>query len=136
MDDAYDEVRAQTDAEIAQATIADGGDPAAIGARGAALASALLARRQRLAWQSDRRAELDAARDRIRGIGGGPKLPRAELIARIAAARNDARFGAVITAAFRKGGADAATDDEFAELLVEIEMLAALKSPEGPKNDE
>jgi hypothetical protein len=104
---------------------ADGGDPDAIGRRGAALAKERLAERG-LDWKA--RAK-DRAAETTRRAGAWPsfgQIPRAELRARIDAARADARFSAPVVAAFRKRSAEAATDDELRALLEEIEVLRRL----------
>ena len=55
-----------------------------------------------------------------------PKLPRPELLARLAAARSDGRFNLPIAATFRKRAAEEISDEELRRLLDEIEMLRML----------
>lgn len=115
--------------ELAAEVRADGGDPDAIGARGGALAKRLLAERA-LHWKT----RADGRRDAMdKSIGSWPTfaaMPRAELLARVHAARNDARFTEPVVAAFRKRGEDDFTDDELRALLEELEVLRRLQGPE------
>jgi hypothetical protein len=118
--------RAELDAEIRAA----GGDPDAIGRRGAALASKLLPERG-LDWKA--RAKARAA-ETIKRVGEWPSfagLTRTELLARLQAARTDARFSAPVVAAFRKRTSDESSDDELRAILEEVEVLRRLKAPEG-----
>jgi hypothetical protein len=120
------EIAAMPAAELDAQIRADGGDPEAIGARGARLAEELLARRKRLQWQAKARGDMNAALAKMATVPKTPALPRRDLLDRIEAARNDARFRTPIAAAFRKRTADESTDDELRRLLDEIEMLRAL----------
>jgi hypothetical protein len=106
---------------------AAGGDPDAIGRRGAALAEELLARRKRLDWQAKARGDMQAALAKMATAPRTPKLPRADLLALIRAAQKDARFRSPITAAFRKRSAEECSDDELRRLLDEIAMLRKLE---------
>ena len=133
MDDALDDVKAMSDEEVSRSIAKDGGEPSAIGARGAALAAKLIERRKRQLWQVDAHEKLDAARAKIgasdeeRGKRG--RLSRAEMIARIDDARRDATFAAKLAA--RKGGTDEASDDELADLLAQLEILRAMQGGDG-----
>jgi hypothetical protein len=126
LDDDIAEIEAMTPAELDAKIRAEGGDPVAIGERGARLAEELLARRKRLQWQAKARGDMEAALAKMEAVPKTPKLPRGELIDRIEAARHDARLRAPIAAAFRKRTAEESTDDELRRLLDEIEMLRAL----------
>jgi hypothetical protein len=126
-DAALAEIKAMSEEELDASIRADGGDPDAIGERGARLAEELLARRKRLRWQAKARGDMDAALAKMREAPRTPALPRAELIARLEAARSDPRFAAPVTAAFRKRPAEESTDDELRRLLDEIEMLRKLQ---------
>jgi len=106
---------------------ANGGDPDAIGRRGAALAEELLARRKRLSWQAEARAAMDAERAKMATAPKTPPLPREELLARFEAARNDPRFPVGVHFRNRKSGE--LSDDELREILDEIEMLRTLEKP-------
>lgn len=115
-------VKAMTPEEVNAEIRAAGGDPEAIGRRGAELAKKLLAERG-LDWKTRaaaRRAEMDKRAGATPSFAG---MGRKELLARIAAARSDERFSAPVVAAFRKRGEEEATDDELRALLEEIELL-------------
>jgi len=122
-DDDLAEIAAMSRAELDASIREGGGDPEGIRARGARLAQELGERRRRLAWQATARGDLESALAKMAGAPKTPKLPRRELLDRIAAARSDGRFEAPIAAAFRKRTAEETTDDELRRLLDEIEML-------------
>jgi hypothetical protein len=126
-DDDLAEVAAMTPAALDASIRAAGGDPEAIGARGARLAEELLARRKRLRWQAKARGDMTSALAKMSEAQRTPKLPRKELLDRIEAARADGRFRAPIAAAFRKRTAEESTDLELQGLLDEIEMLRKLE---------
>jgi hypothetical protein len=112
---------AELDAEIR----ADGGDPEAIGRRGAALAQKLLAERK-VDWKT--RAKARAA-ETAKKVGEWPSLvglARDELLARLRAAQSDARFSAPVVAAFRKRAPEEASDDELRAIAEEVEVLRRL----------
>jgi hypothetical protein len=116
--------------EVAAEVLADGGDPGAIGARGAALAAAMMPERQ-LEW-TDRAAKRSAAMDER--IGAWPvfaTMSRADMEARVETARRDARFSAPVVSAYRKRGEGELTDDELRALLEEIEVLRRLHGGEN-----
>jgi hypothetical protein len=121
------EIAAMPGAELDAAIRADGGDPDAIGERGARFAQEMLARRKRLRWQEAARTELEAMQAKVAGMPRTPALPRAELIARLKAAQSDARFREPIAAAFRKRSAEESTEEELRLLLDDIEMLRRLE---------
>jgi hypothetical protein len=120
-------IDAMSPAEVDAAIRANGGDPEAIGARGAKLAEELLARRKRLRWQAKAHGDMTGALVKMSAAPRTPRLPRPELLARIEAARGDARFRGAIAASFRKRTAEESTDDELRGLLDEIEMLRKLE---------
>jgi hypothetical protein len=112
---------AEVDAELRAA----GGDPDAIGRRGAAHAAKHLPERA-LDGKSRAKARQDAM---DRTVGEWPRLgalPRAELLARVRAARADTQFAAPVVMAFRKRAEEEATDDELRAVLEEIEVLRRL----------
>ena len=121
------EIAAMSPGELDAKIRAEGGDPVAIGERGARLAEELLARRKRLRWQAKAHGEMGRALAKMKEAPKTPKLPRAELLARIEAARTDLRFRAPVAAAFRKRTAEESSDEELARLLDEIEMLRKLE---------
>jgi hypothetical protein len=124
MDDAEYAVDNMTDEEVARALEAEGGDPVAIGEEGAKIAAALLERRKRLAWQAEAAVAREQALARIAKAKAVPRGTREEMLQRIKSVRRD--LGLAIAAAFRKGGAEAATDDELAAIVDEIALLEAL----------
>jgi hypothetical protein len=126
-DDDLAEVAAMSASELDASIRAEGGDPKAIGERGARLAEELLARRKRLRWTAKARGNTESALAKMDAAPRTPKLPRAELLARIEAARSDGRFKAPLAAAFRKRTAEESTDEELRRLLDEIEMLRTLE---------
>ncbi len=122
-------IKRLTPAEVSAEIRAAGGDPEAIGARGAALAARLLAERG-LDWKTRANARKGAM---ARSVGEWPSfkaLSRTELLARIHTARADARFAAPVVAAFRKRGDEDVSDDELRALLEEIEVLRRLHAPD------
>jgi hypothetical protein len=135
--DDVDEILAMSDAELDAHLAANGADPAKIRADGEALAKELDARHHRLAWQDEARAKLErfqtlAAAAAAR-TAGRPKLPRAELLARLERARTDARFTSPVTVAFRNRKPEASTDEELQTLLDEIDLLAELVKDDEEK---
>jgi hypothetical protein len=126
-EDEMDRILALTDEEVDAELAAEGFDPAAERARGAALARELLAARDRQAWQGPAHDKLEAARARFasRPPRRG-KLPRADLLAQIERARNDPRFTGQATVMYRNRGGEEATDEELDALLTELEALADL----------
>jgi hypothetical protein len=126
-DDDLAEIAAMSPAEVDASIRANGGDAEGIRARGLRLVEELIERRQRLAWQAKARGDMETALAKMVEAPKTPKLPRPELLAKIAAARSDGRFKAPIAAAFRKRTAEESTDDELRRLLDEIEMLRMLE---------
>jgi hypothetical protein len=122
------ELAAMSDDEVARSIDAEGGDAKGIGERGAKLAAALLERRKRLAWQADAAALRARALARIAARPKRERGTRAEMVARIQQAQRD--LGFAIAAAFRKGGVEAATDDELAAMVDEIALLEELHEGE------
>jgi len=124
--DDMDEILAMSPEELDAEIRANGGDPEAIGAAGVALAKELDARNERLAWHGDMHEKLadfqklaDASRTKER-------LPRPELLRRLAAARKDPRFATPVAALFQKKTEEASTDEELQALLDQIDLLAEL----------
>jgi hypothetical protein len=121
-DDELEAIAKMTDEEVDAAIRAEGGDPVAIGERGAKLAKELMERRERLQWQVEAREKLDTAAAQAAGVAR-VKMSRAEMRAEIEKARTEEGF----SLAARKGGMDEASDEELEELLVHIEMLRGAK---------
>ena len=113
---------AALDAEIA----AGGGDPKAIREEGVAFVAKLVAARDERDWEEAAARKLAAVRAKIasRPKTTHEKLPRVELLARIASARANPKFAQPVSVMFRKHNAEQASDEELAALLEEIEALA------------
>ena len=126
--DDVDEILAMSDAELDAYVRSNGGDPAAIRARGATLAKELGDRRAKLAWHADMHEKSDTFRATAAARRSTVKLPRAELLTRLSAARTDPRFAAPVAALFQKKTAEASTDDELQALLDQIDLLRELES--------
>ncbi|HEY2515259.1 MAG TPA: hypothetical protein VGI39_30540 [Polyangiaceae bacterium] len=124
LEDDVNEILAMSDAELDQHIKANGGDPAAIRASGAALARELSERREQLAWQGEMHDELRAFQERAAASKTKVPLPRPELLKRLDAARRDPRFTAPVAALFRKKSAEDATDEELQLIVDQIELLA------------
>ncbi len=125
-----DRVKHLTPAEVAAEVRADGGNPEAIGARGAALAKKLLAERA-LDWKARAGARKDAMDSSIGQWPSFATMPRDEMLARVRAARSDARFSAPIVSAFRKRDEGDVTDEELRALLEAIEVIARTDPRKG-----
>lgn len=122
---------ADVDAELRVA----GGDPDAIGSRGAALAARLLADHD-VDWRERAAKRRDDMKARAGDWPDFTKMPRPELVRRLAVARADSRFGASVVTAFRKRKEEEASDDELREILEDIEVTARLADAAKPnKND-
>ena len=120
----------EVDAELR----AGGIDPVALRAEGDALGAKLAAQRERLAWKEPAAEELARARKIVRDVQSRrTRLPRAEMLARLTAAKSDSRFSGQLAAMFRKRTAEESTDDELAQLLEEIEILAELDPKDAKK---
>ena len=129
-------VRGMSEDAVDDELRAGGGDPEAIGRRGAALADFMLAQHDQ-DWQA--RAKKRQARMKERA-GDWPDfgaMPRPELIARVQAARNDARFAnAPVVVAFRKRKNEEASEQELREILEEIEVLKRLADGASDANQD
>jgi hypothetical protein len=113
-EDELEELEKMTDEEVSAAIAKDGGDPVAIGKRGADLAAQLIERRERIQWQLEARAKLDTAAGVVKA-----KRSRAEMKEAIEKARTDEG----VSLAALEGRVDEASDEELEELLVHIEIL-------------
>jgi hypothetical protein len=125
VDDDLAEIEAMSDAELDKYISDNGGDPEGIRARGQALAERLLAKR--LDWQTEAVEKLEAFRADAALRSQGPLLPRATLLARLDAARQDPRFAAPVAVLFQKKGPEASTDQELQALLDAIDLLAKIE---------
>jgi hypothetical protein len=134
LDDLVDEIDALSPAEVDALLDANGGDAAGTARRAQSQIAALQERRARLSWQDEARAKLDANRATFAAVRARrPKLPREELLARIAAAEKDARFAAPIVTFFRKRTTAETTDEELEALLDEIETARELEKKDAPE---
>jgi hypothetical protein len=126
-----DDLRAMTDAEVARAITEAGGDPVAIGERAEEQVARLLERRKRLAWQADAAARRDKALALIAKRPPGWRGTRAQMLDRIKNAPRDLGFR--LAAAFRKGGPEAATDEELVAIVDEIALLEVLHADDDQR---
>jgi hypothetical protein len=124
-----DRIKSLTPEEVNAEIRAAGGDPEAIGQRGAELAKKLLAERG-MDWKARAAARRAETEKRAGAMPSFAAMPRTELLARIAAARSDKRFSAPVVAAFRKRREEEASDDELRALLEEIELLRRMHGDE------
>jgi hypothetical protein len=134
LDDLAAEIDAMTSAEADALLDANGGDAAGTRRRAGARMVEIQERQARLGdWQAEAQAKLAVARATFAAVRGRrPKLPRAELVARIEAAKNDPRYGQPIATFFRKRATSETSDEELEALLDEIEALREL---EGKKKE-
>src|SRR5438105_10093963 len=105
----------------------EGGDPAAIRARGAAHAKDVDARATSKAWHGEMEEKLAKFRDVAAAHKSTTVLPRAELKRRLEVARNNPKFAERVATLFQKKTEEAATDQELQDLLDRIELLAKLE---------
>lgn len=132
LDALVNEIDAMSPAEVDRALDANGGDAAGTARRAKAQIESLQERSARLSWQDAARAKLDANRATFAAVRARrPKLPREELLARIATAEKDARFAAPIVTFFRKRTTADTTDEELEALLDEIETARELAEKAG-----
>lgn len=122
-------------AEVDQDLRDAGGDPDAIGKRGAALVQELLEKR-RLQWQTEARAKQTEFASRVaeRRSAPKPRRSRDQVLAAINAYRADPAMSNAVSFSFRKRKPEESTEDELAELLDELELLHEMKT-DGKKTD-
>lgn len=126
MDD-LDEIAAMSPEELDADIRANGGDPDKIAAAGVALVKKLTEDRARLAWHRASEARLERFREEAAASATREKLPRATLLARLEAVRNDPRFSTQVGAAFQNKTFEESTDQELQTLVDQIELLAKLE---------
>jgi hypothetical protein len=122
IEDDIDEISAMSSEELDKYIAAEGGDPAGIRARGKALGEKLAAQQQ--AWKVEMTEKLEALRAEAATLRQRPRLPRADLLAHLEAARKDPRFEAPVATLFQKKAPEASTDEELQALLDAIELLS------------
>ena len=134
--DDFDDFGAMSDAELDACLKTHGADPAAIRAGGKAQAEELFAARERLSWHG----AMAEARRRVEALAeavvGKARLSRAELLARLEAARTSARFAAPVAAMFHKKTAEASSDEELQALVEQLELLAQIDDQPDAKPDD
>jgi hypothetical protein len=126
LDDEVAELEAMFGAELDDYIRTNGGDPEKIRAAGRALGAEVLEGRARTAWQVEVGAKINAFRDLAATVRARPRLPRAELLRHLEAARSDPRFRAPVAALFREKSPEASTDEELQALCDQLELLAKL----------
>jgi hypothetical protein len=122
IDDDIEEISSMSDEDLDRYIASEGGDPAAIRARGKALGEKLLAKRQ--AWKTEMTEKLEALRAEAAVLRQRPRLARAELLARLEVARKDPRFHEPVATLFQKKAPEASTDEELQALVDAIELLS------------
>lgn len=116
---------AHSDADVAAALRAAGGDPGAMGDRGASLVAELLTTR-RLAWQAAARQKIERAQPIFERRADYSGLGRMELLGLLHQAKNDARLSGPIGQLFLKRKPEVISDEALRELLLEMEALVLL----------
>ena len=116
-------------AEVEKELKEAGADPDELGRWGAALAGDLKKKR-RLAWQEEAKKTRDAMQAKLASRTPVAALPRAELIARIEAARRDPRLQAPVAMAARNLAGDV-SDEELRQIVEDLEALALLAGGDG-----
>jgi hypothetical protein len=116
---------ADVDAEL----IDGGADPGEVGRWGVALVGDLRKKR-RLAWQEEARTMLDSMQAKLATHTRVAALPRADLLARIDAARRDPRLQGPVSMAARSLAGEA-SDEELRQILEDLEALALLADRKG-----
>ena len=123
------EFLAMSSAEVDDYIRTNGGDPAAIRARGAAQIRELFERREANAWHGEALKQQEAFQGTLAAAKRKVLLTRDELLARLAVAVSHPRLG-VAAASFRKQADDAATDEQLQALLDQLELLIHLDEPQ------
>jgi hypothetical protein len=125
-EDEIDRFLTATPAEVDARLRASGHDPNALREEGKKVAAEASVDRKRLAWQIEaavglakEQARVDA-RSRATDYAG---LSRSELLARLAAAKQNPRLPQPVAVLFRNRKAEEASEDELREMLQEIEAL-------------
>lgn len=132
--DDMEEILRMTPEEIDAELRARCGDPAAIRARGEALAKELEAARGPAEWKYDVRKKVEAVRAADADVAARRvPMARAEIVKRLAAARQSPRFAAPVAALFRERKEEESTDEELQRLLEEIELLMKLHDDDDKK---
>jgi hypothetical protein len=124
IEDDIDEISAMSDDELDRYIASEGGDPAAIRARGKALGEKLAARQEE--WKKEMTEKLESVRAEAASLRQRARLARSELLARLDIARNDPRFQEPVATLFQKKALEASTDEELQALVDAIELLSKI----------
>ena len=128
LDDEIEEIASMSDEELDASIRADGGDPAAIRARGEAFVAELIAQREQTKWHGEMHAKLAAFRADAAASRTTTPLPREEILRRLDEARRDPRFSGPVAALFRQKTLEESTDAELQALVDQIALLAKLEA--------
>jgi hypothetical protein len=104
---------------------AAGGDPEAIGRRGAALAKELLDKRRR-AFEAEALESVAELEKRAVLARARPVRSREHMLRRVRRAEADPRFAGQVAVAFRGRKPEEPTDEELATLVAKLEALGVL----------
>lgn len=115
----------ELDDELRQAGV----DPVEVGKWGASLV-AELAKKRRLAWRAEAQKTREAMQAKLARRTNHGALPRAELVARIEAARQDPRLKGPVAMAARNLTGET-SEEELRQILEDIETLALLAGGDG-----
>ena len=122
IEDDINEILEMSDEELDRYVASEGGDPAALRARGEALGKKLAA--QADARKTDTLEKLEALRGEAAVLRQRPRLARAALLERLEHARRDPRFHEPVATLFQKKAPEASTDEELQTLVDAIELLS------------
>jgi len=132
LDDELERIAALSDDEVAGEIRELGGDPDAIGQRGADFVKAQMARiKARTEFDEKAAARISTALGAADKAPKTPALPRKELLAMIDRAMKQPRFAQPIAMAFKKRKREAASDEELRTLLDRIAQIEAIAQAEG-----
>jgi hypothetical protein len=124
-----------SDDDVAAALRAAGGDPVAIGRRGAALAAELLEQR-RLSWQDKARKKIARAQPLFSPRADYSGLGKPELLSLYNQAKTNPRLSKPMSQLFHKRKPEDISVDELCKLLLEVDALALLdEAAEGDDPD-
>jgi hypothetical protein len=114
-----------SDDDVAAALRAAGGDPDAIGRRGATLAAELLEQR-RLSWQDKARRRIERVQPHFSARADYSGLGKPELLNLYNQAKNSPRLSKPMSQLFHKRKPEDISVDELRKLLHEVDALALL----------
>jgi hypothetical protein len=123
-----DEALAETPEQVDEGLRRAGMDPAKVREKGKNLAARLLEERERLSWMVD--AARARAREEARAKGREGRyagLSRPELLARLAATKNDPRLTKPVAFMFRNHAPETATEAQLRGMLEDLDALAEME---------